>query len=183
MSIIATHIFGDPIVFATTCLLCVLLSLGFTGAWGIVVCLGCVALASGAGACALYRWCFARPAVRGFGVLVSAWTLVGMVSMPSFLKLVRLLLAAVTPLGVTPVSAWLGEVFIFIGVLVAVLMFSVLALELPLRWALADTRVIDDGVLRALRWIATLLVMVAGHVVVQEEALVRLKSLCARMMV
>lgn len=178
MGVIAAHIFCNPIFFGSTCFVFVLLELGFPGAWGIALCLVCTALLSGAGACALYRWCFYRPAVRGLGLLVSGVTFVGMVTMPSFLDLARAWLGATPAVGAMQFSVWISETLVFMGLLGAILMFSALALEIPVRWAIANTCVVDDGVLRALRWIATLLVLVAGNVVLREEAWARLKTLC-----
>jgi hypothetical protein len=128
----------------------------------------------------LYRWCFARPAVRGAALLSALIVSVLALSHQPILTLFATLAHGSTGsiVGIAPIClSLLIEGGKSVAIAASAGMICLLLCEVPLRWVQGDWGVISDGTFRALRAIGVALLFVICSSLAQErgmEALVRM---------
>lgn len=176
MGLLAAYVFASPLIFATVCLLVVgQVAQGYAVSGAAAIFLF-IPLLAGVGLSVLYRWCFSRPAERGASLLMGAAVIVFLLSDPSAIFSIASLLmgsGSTERVGSRVVDS-IGVVVTFSALACAVIMLSVLLVELPFRILSPKQRVVDDGLCRALRWIGVLVVFVIGSSIFREEGLARL---------
>lgn len=133
-------------------------------------------LAAAGGCAALCRWCFPSSPVRGAALLSALLVSLGLLSTPTFGMLARSLVAGDGAAGSVQqvLLKMVIESAIFVGLTLFAVMFCVLTVELPVRWALGDRRFLEDGLFRAMRCAGSLLVLSVGGALIEEEGIARL---------
>lgn len=144
----------------------------------VVMCTVVVAsapLVAGCFASTLYRWCL--PSASGRLVMNAAGLLTVLALLSDGQVLSDLARASSAPLSVTSIGKTLS-VASFVGILSAsVVMLAVLILEVPTRWFMGrEDSTQWEGILCALRLIATVAVLVVGWGMIDEFARARLRE-------
>lgn len=172
--------FVGPFVFAA---LALVVTGGFIGHGSafhdLALLAGILALAqviTAAGCAALCRWCFLTAPVQGAALLSGLLVSLALLSAPTFGKLVQGFVVG----GGAQVALQdallrvIVESLISIGLSLFAVMFCVLLVELPLRWAVGDKRFLEDGLFRAVRCVGSLFVLYIGSVLIEEDGISRL---------
>lgn len=139
-------------------------------------------LSAALGVCALYKWCFVRPATRSASLLASLIVSVYVLSDPTLLPLlVKALLSNTYSLNMREVLITVSvEGLFLVGVAVVSCMLGVLLFELPIRWFQGDRQLVYDGLGRALRGIGVIALLLIGSSLFRTEGAFRLVDIIRR---
>lgn len=183
MGLLAVAALAGPLVFAASSFFLVGAGSNPRGACIVGLLILFLTLLSGAGLSMVYRWCFSRPAVAGGALLCSCAVWVWLLSEPVVLSyFAALMRGSLVP---DVMTGGLVNVFVeaalFVGLVCAVVMSGALLIELPFRFLAPQQQVLDEGFFRGVRWIASVVVTVAGSVAICDEGLGRLSALLKRL--
>lgn len=177
---LCTLMFVGPCVFAALTLFVAARFLGehsglhILSLFAVVLLLAQVVAAGGCAA--LCRWCFPSAPVRGAALLSALLVSLGLLSTPTFGMLAQSLVTGDGAEGSVQqlLLKMAIESAIFLGLTLFAVMFCVLTVELPVRWALGDRRFLEDGLFRAMRCAGSLFVLSVGGALIEEEGISRL---------
>jgi hypothetical protein len=124
-----------------------------------------------AGTSVLYRWCFARPPVRGAALLTGLIFGIFFLSHDSTVAFVARAVVGEKSVVSTPhiFLDLLAELGILFGIAVVCCTTIVLVVELPLRWVQGGTGILSEGTFRMLRIVVVIVTLVASREGVQVK--------------
>jgi hypothetical protein len=134
------------------------------------------------GVSVVYRWCFARPPVRGAALLASALVTVFVLSHEPLLAVFKTLTTeAHMPAMTVPLCiSIIVDGYTVVGVAIAICMVGVLLIEAPLRWAQGDRTIVTDGAFRVFRAVAFFLLFLGCSALIRADGVARLVALVKR---